>query len=483
MITRSQVEEVINQAESDFSHCWEILASVKKGQFEADSKISLVRFQPTLATAIFNLTHLYRKIEQESRALVSQKLRYSQAWFHKRIRFLSKEQKKLNSAIAIGKGIGDAFALFFYQRDPHYISVHLAQPSQIHVPPGIGGAGELEFAKNVSNVRGYFAVYHGITNLLRLGDITLIDLKRFRVAGIGEIKSHYVEPGLLNISLLVSGPGLELPQDVETLTAANQGDQSNSIYTNLSPSNRDRLKRQLKKITESYKKLAQSPDTKLELETSSSYDDLSRFVASLRSPRLQYSKLTTGLLICGYKERARSLYRKLSPMQHLDVSTRLDGLEAATVSILARGRNDNSLHIQPFFYETDYSTCHLPGMTHIAWWPISDDVIRKILFQDVCLFTILNTAHLVEKLEASGWSIEDKGRPLGRVKVSKTYGRSTLVVEGMSYYMSMIQQYFISEDVVISLLAEVEKQVDSTGPTLPQRISLLLNQKFGPPSV
>ena len=75
MITRSQVEEVINQAESDFSHCWEILASVKKGQFEADSKISLVRFQPTLATAIFNLTHLYRKIEQESRALVSQKLR------------------------------------------------------------------------------------------------------------------------------------------------------------------------------------------------------------------------------------------------------------------------------------------------------------------------------------------------------------------------------------------------------------------------
>ena len=99
------------------------------------------------------------------------------------------------------------------------------------------------------------------------------------------------------------------------------------------------------------------------------------------------------------------------------------------------------------------------------------------------MFTILNTAHLVEKLEASGWSIEDKNRPLGRVKVSKIYDRSTLVAEGMSYYMSMIQQYFISEDVVISLLAEVEKQVDSAGPTLPQRISLLLNQKFGPPSV
>jgi hypothetical protein len=483
MITRSQVEEVVNQAESGFSHCWEILASVKKGQFEADSKISLVRFQPILATAIFDLTHVYRKIEQESRALINQKLRYNQAWFHKRIRFLSKEQKKLNSAIAIGKGIGDAFALFFYQGDPHYISEHLAQPSQIHVPPGIGGAGELEFAKNVSNVWGYFVVYHGITNILRLGDITLIDLKNFRVAGIGEIKSHYLEPGLLTISLLVSGPGLELPQVLKTLTAANQGEQSESIYTNLSPSNRDRLKRQLKKITESYKKLGQSSDAKLELETSSSYEDLSKFVASLRSSRFQYSNLSNGLLICGYKERARSLYRKLSPMQHLDVSAWLEGLEAATESILAIGRNDNSLHIRPFFYETDFSTCHLPGMTHIAWWPISDDIIRKILFQDVSLFTLLNSAHLVEKLEASGWSIEDKDRPLGSVKVSKPHGKATLVAEGMSYYMSMIHQYLLSEDVVISLLAKVEKQVDSTGPTLPQRISLLPIQKFGPPSV
>jgi hypothetical protein len=483
MITRSQVKEAINQAESDFSNCWEILASVKKGQFEADSKISLFRFQPTLATAIFDLTHVYRKIEQESRALISQKLRYSQAWFHKRIRFLSKEQKKLNSAIVIGKGIGDAFALFFYQRDSHYISEHLAQPSQIHVPPGIGGAGELEFAKNVSNVQGHFVVYHGITNLLRLGDITLIDLKNFRVAGIGEIKSDCVEPGLLEISLLVSGPGLELPQAVETLTAANQGDKSKLIYPNLSPSSRDRLKRQLKKITESYKKLGLCSDMMLKLETSSSYEDLSRFVASLRSPRLQYSKLSAGLLICGYKERARSLYQKLSLMKHVDVNARLDGLEAATVSILARARTGDYLHIRPFFYDIDYSTCHLPGMTHIVWWPISDDVIRKILFQDVYLFTIFNTAHLAEKLEASGWSIEDKNSPLGSVKVSKTYGKSTLVVEGMSYYMSMIQQYLISEDVVISLLAEVEKQLDSSAPALPQRINLFLNQKFGPPSV
>ena len=136
-----------------------------------------------------------------------------------------------------------------------------------------------------------------------------------------------------------------------------------------------------------------------------------------------------------------------------------------------------------FFYETDYSTCHLPGMTHIAWWPISDHIIRKILFQDVSLFTVLNTAHLVEKLEASGWSIEDKDRPLGSVKVSKPHGKATLVAEGMSYYMSMIQQYLFSEDVVISLLAKVEKQVDSTGPTLPQRISLLPIQKFGPSRV
>jgi hypothetical protein len=96
---------------------------------------------------------------------------------------------------------------------------------------------------------------------------------------------------------------------------------------------------------------------------------------------------------------------------------------------------------------------------------------------------VLNTAHLVEKLEASGWSIEDKDRSLGSVKVSKPHGNATLVAEGMSYYMSMIQQYLISEDVVISLLAKVEKQVDSTGPTLRQRISLLPIQKFGPPSV
>ena len=483
MITRSRIKEVLKGVEIGFSLCWEILAEVKKGKFETDGRISFAQFQPTLANAVFELTYVYRKIEEEKRALVKQKLKYNQVWFSKRMAFLSNEQKKLNSAIAIGKGIGDAFALFFYQRDRHFIMEHMAQPSQIHAPPGIGGAGELEFIKNISNINGYFVVYHGITNLLRLGDITLIDLKGFRVAAIGEIKTHCVNTSTLEISLFVSGPGLGQPQAKETLTAAIHGEASKSLSINLSPSGRDRLKRQLKRISESFKKLEFSQDKKIDIEVAGRHEDFSKFVTSLRSSRIRYSKLSTGLLICGYKERGKSLYQKLSPKKFLDVNTRLDGLEAAAASILARSSTDNSLNIRPFFYEDNYSTCHLPGMTHIAWWPIGDDVIRKILFQDVCLFTIYNAAHLIEKLKASGWNFEEKDNTFRGLKITKPYGMSTLAIEGISYYMSMIQQYFFSEDEVLALLAEAVKQIDSSAIMLPQTINLIINQQFGSPRV
>ena len=59
------------------------------------------------------------------------------------------------------------------------------------MPPGFGGIGETMFMKNVRMFGEYMVIYHGMTTILRIGDITFIDLKKLKVAGIGEIKGRF----------------------------------------------------------------------------------------------------------------------------------------------------------------------------------------------------------------------------------------------------------------------------------------------------
>ena len=477
MINKDQIEQLVNRAEVEFVICWELLASMKKGKLQVNPHVSLTDFQPRLATTISDLSRLYRGIEQEKISRIRHKNKYTEKWFKSRMNFLSKQQEVLNRTISVGKGIGDAFAWFFYQRDRHYLAEHLALQTQHHSPPGIGGAGELEFIRNIQHMHGYFILYHGNTNILRLGDLTFIDLKTFRVAGIGELKSRSSEPGKLNITLLLSGPNIKFDKSLVNSIQTAQTKNTASVEAKLSASGQDRLNRQIQRISSSFEKLVRIPDTKLGVQIDSQLDAFAEFVTGINSGEFSYRKFSKGLLLVGYKETKRTLYNKLSNSKQSNLATKLSGIETHALNLISKDRDDNTIIIDGFYYDEKGKTRHIPGMTHFVWWPLIHEATKSILFQDVMVLTIFNPAHFFASLESAGFSVKKTGK-LG-YKICKKRDAHEFVIDGLNYYLTMIQQYLFTEDEIASFLREAEELVESPNSGSPQRIELHIEQQFG----
>lgn len=476
MIKKVQIEQLVNRAEATFVDCWGLISSMKMGKLQEYPLASLTDFQPMLATTIFELCRLYRVIEQEKIDRVRHKKSYSKKWFRARMYFLSKQQDVLNKTISVGKGIGDAFVWFFYQRDRHYLAEHLALQTQHHTPPGIGGAGELEFIKNIQKLQGYFILYHGNTNILRLGDLTLIDLATFRVAGIGELKSRSLELGKLNITLLISGPNLNIDILENDTSKPRHAKGVGEVAGTLTASGQDRLNRQIKRISNSFKKLGGMPDKKVKLEIDGQIDSLAKFITGLKPGRFSFQQFGKSLLLVGYKEPNKSLYKKLSTTDPAHFATRLSGIEASALKLISNDRNDNSLVIDSFFYDKNGNSRHIPGMTHFVWWPLAQEAAKSVVFQDVMIFTIFNPVHFMAALEAAGFTVEETGKL--NWQICKTCDGHKLAVDGMNYYLAMIQHYLFSEDEIVAFIRDSAELIGNSSSGKPQRVELLIEQKF-----
>src|SRR5207344_325451 len=72
------------------------------------------------------------------------------------------------------------------------------------IPFGIGGLGEIEFIRNNPTMGENVVLYHGITNLLRYGDVSLINVRTFDVAAIAELKTKVAKEHEDKLELAVS---------------------------------------------------------------------------------------------------------------------------------------------------------------------------------------------------------------------------------------------------------------------------------------
>ncbi|MBN9118365.1 MAG: hypothetical protein J0I06_04250 [Planctomycetes bacterium] len=193
MITQRKVSIAIEEAGRAFQTCWESLRIIRAANKESLSADHILEFQPRLAKAIHGLGEMHRAVKSEARETVNRKSFLRPNRFKTRMRILRKYEDALNEAIRVGKAIGDGFAWLFYQGESALLAKHLQHSEITHPPGGIGGRGECRFITDLRVVNGHLVLYHGITSILRLGDVSLVDLKAFKVTGIGELKSD--EPG------------------------------------------------------------------------------------------------------------------------------------------------------------------------------------------------------------------------------------------------------------------------------------------------
>ena len=472
-VSELEFRKEFDQASTAFDTCWGYLCDIKTATAPVNPE-SFLDFQPKLASAIAALSCLYARLSEERRGLVARKSKLSQSWLVKRLRLIGSRQEALNFTISIGKCLGDSFAFFFYRNDLQLLCKHLLEPAARHLPTGIGGIGEVEFVKKIKVVGGKMVLYHGITSILRIADVSLIDLAKFRVAGLGELKSWSPKQGALEIMLRAIGPGLDLPH-ISNLDAS-PSDRFTS-RAEMSPSAKDRLSRQLKKMEESFKREQITGRAAARVESRNHLRVFHGLVRKARRNKFSFLKADNGLLLGVFRSPYRSLLAKAT--RKLDVADGLVSVEsrALVLSLLDITRDDNLLSVGMLVYDPTGQPLNLAGAAPCFWWDLPIKTLRALIFHDVIASTVFNPAHLLASLERADFKVEVQ--PDLQFRVTKRVGSRVVELTGLIYYFQLIQQCLFTEAFMLQLISQFgQLGSDMVGPNDAAKIDLIFNQEI-----
>lgn len=451
-MTNGDIAKLLTDSERKFQRCWNVLESMK--QFKIDI-IEFPHFQPVLAEAIYDLSIGYKKICKVRKELISKKTEYSLEWFANRQKLLAGQQNALNAAISIGKAMGDAFAWFFYQTNQELLLEHAKHPLIKHMPTGIGGIGEREFIKNTRRVGPFMVLYHGTTSILRIGDITLIDLRKFKVAAIGELKTCQPESGKLEILLQFVGLNKNLEPFLQNKLFIHP---SHKTARRLPSSFQARLEKQINNIT---KTIVGNKERKggvlIDTHERRHVPEFEKAISSAEVNQFTYARLGRGLLCTIYRQRHRSLHSSLVSTNVVDFHAKADGLDQNVLSLMRKNSPHNRIIKSPFLYSRDGDASFLPGTIPVFWWPISLEILKELIFQDCIVINIYNPAHLLHDLEAKEYKITiERNRKL---RLSKKIGKGNMEIQGLPYFLRLIHRDMFEEGQILEMIESLEDTV------------------------
>jgi hypothetical protein len=455
-ISTSAIDRLIQDTELKFKTCWATLRAMKEGRIGTEEVEDLLRFQPTLADALYEVEQRRQLIGKRQKYLVSRKQSYDSKWFATQMRSFGKCSDALTALADIGASIGDAFVWFFYHRSQHMLRHHLERPSSGRIPTGVGGRGELEFVRRI-RLPDHFVIYHGITSFLKVGDVSFVDRRTLDVVAVGELKSHESAPGQLKISLhVLSVPGAEsipfVPEGADPAKA------SRSSGKELPPNGKRRLARQLKSMADAVKNSV--PDSQSEIHNSYHFDDLKKITDGLLRRSHAYSQIGSGLLIIAVRPSyARSFSRRvMSEVAGEGVVQRLVGLSERVMALFdPNAKPDNCLILGRIKTTADADTVPL------FWWSVDVDLAERVYFRDIEVLTAYNPAHLIARLRSLGFEVETIARQVGpdyRIALSPVRG-GRIEIGGLWYFLRMIHNHLMKEEKVVEMLLSLVSSAEN----------------------
>jgi hypothetical protein len=449
-MTKTDFNSLLHRTDEKFQKCWEILSTLKTKPDE-----SLQSFQPMLCDVLFNLSNGYRKILQERKHLISRKQKVSSSWFSKRQNLLTSRQEAIVKAGGIGRTMGDSFAWLFYRNDLNLLEQHLKHIETSHMPPGFGGLGEKEFIRGVPRIGNFIVLYHGITSILRLGDVSLIDVKSFRVAGIGELKTTHKKPGELTITLLLMGHKELLPAESIIKIPSST---SNSI-SSFPPAMKARLDRQIDRTAKAISSAHVKKDgSEMSMRVETFVPEFEKLLREARVDRFSYAQFGPGLLCLVFRHRKRSLCSALLPQKKIDFTKKLEDLTRHAMKIVLPESPHNSIDICSLVYRRNGATRFQLGTLPVFWWPLKTGNIKKLLFEEFVVFTIFNPAHFISRLEAAGFVVTFKDDR--EFTIEYAVGNKRFLLMGMAYYLCLICFCLYKEEEVIDMLRRSIAAID-----------------------
>ena len=135
------------------------------------------------------------------------------------------------------------------------------------------------------------------------------------------------------------------------------------------------------------------------------------------------------------------------------INERNEDIQRIAKTIVDGKLNDNSLiigQLDPMF---------LIGSTPIFWWPVDIEFLRELFFGEIIVVTIYNPAHFINKLRILGFTVKNIKKY--EYSVEKVMNKNMVKVDGFSYFVSFIQNHLLREDVIVEVLSEFIKKIES----------------------
>jgi hypothetical protein len=477
MISRAVIKDLVDKTETRYRECWSTLSKLKRAENlgSEDFRTAMLDFQPTLARALWELSEMYRELHQERRSIVGKKESLTPEWFRHRLALIAGYQRVIRIVIALGKRLGDAYAWLFYEDERKHLLEHFNHQRQVHTPPGIGGLGELKLIEDHPIVNGHLVLYHGITSFLRVGDISLFDLRNGKLAAVGELKTTQISDKELSITVSTVGPSKEGVTVFAGIEEEHRDTNDKAVPLKLPQNMEMRLKRQVTSIAESFN-LSDSNEG-VNLESDLHVNELQRLCKELRTSTSEFRKVGDGHLLFGTRFTKRSLASKLLGRYKVKQDEMYPGNGEQVQRILRKGAEDNEIWVG-LLYGPNPEYVLTPGMVPLFWWPLDLSVIEAILFHDVWVFSVYNPAHLAAKLRRAGFEVESLKGECG-LKVEKKLGDKTLTIERFDYFTHLITGQFWNEETVVEILSSTAEKAEREATPPHTKIEMRVQQHFG----
>ncbi|WP_281922035.1 hypothetical protein [Flavobacterium collinsii] len=457
-ITKRIVKYEFTLAEENLEFCWNVLADFKTLSVKENNFVErLLIFQEKLATTIIRLQSIRSTVVTEEEYCVKNKKKFNQDWFRSRMKLLSTYKKGIDSVINMSKSFGDAFAYFFYQFDQELLNKHLNHQRIVNHTVDIGKRGELEFIKNIKHLEGHFTLFHDMTNILRYGDFSFINLRTLKIEKIGELKTKKVDSQTLNLSL--------------TFFKRSDFKKRKEEIKNRELE-KTRVGRQILGIANLLVNVKEENDEKKKLFNPTYSKEVEKLILSTKPNDSQAIQVSNGLAFSLLKTRKTSLFHNIFYKDFIKngIKEKFNENYTEVVKKLIKKDSDgNGIIIGQLLYNPDLTTKNTPGTVPLFWHPINIKALKQLYFLNTIVISLFNPLHLISEIENMGFHVDSKYSKK-KVEVKQTKG-----VQNFDRFISYIINFLMTEEFVLESVKGVEENYKNHGNA---KILIKPQQKF-----
>jgi hypothetical protein len=460
------VRASIRRAEPHFVWCWDVIAMLRDAKAEHDGGERIVQFQRQLLQGLRPLEAAHFAIKREENRLIDRKESYKPNWFRRRMATLSDYTGVLQDAIAVGRALGDGFAWLFYEKSRGLVRQHLKHQQQPLLPTGIGGLGERFIVAGIPSLDNRFALYHGLTSFLRMGDVSLIDLPTFTVDAIGELKTRKTGDKRyhLTFGFLAPNPN-KLPKLDQRYPV------SSETAPALDPQVQLKLDKQLKRIGEAMSLADKGrADHSIGRPGKFYFDALAEAAAQARPGRFAFVRAGPGLVL-GALPRSQDEGLAAHILDPRKISPRLfKGATDMVREFIVPGHPGNAVYVSSLGAGRDNLVLR-DNELPFAWWPASNTLLRQILFGEVVVVAIYNPAHLLVALERKGFELTfgDSG---DLTKAVRRASKRETEIHHLDSFHRFIGRCLVRQETVMTMIDAAIEKARSIDPDRRVKINL-----------